>query len=176
MAKRDKDRDTSRRSEGGLRNTESVRRLSDGFTRELRGDPLDAIGGGFYRPDLSAFETVDRVSNRRVDEIVNAPPPRVSAGSPGRIASSYLAQQSKRAAERARETPASGRAPINTAPPALLQNRPLAKRASPVVTHEVRTARVERAHATCKERPRSNKPRKGGGSGKTFVPWCSRKR
>jgi hypothetical protein len=39
-------------------------------------------------------------------------------------------------------------------------------------TRPARSDPAPRDQITCKARPESNKPKKGGGSGKAFVPWC----
>lgn len=148
--------------------------------------PLDSIGGQFVRPDLTYFEPVNEVSNARLsgsEPVTHRAQQAPARGAPVRtVGRSPATGPSRAVATRpAHGTPRGVVKPVVTTQTlattkATLQVRPQQKTARPVVTHEVRSARVEKAQVNnCKERPSTNKA-KGGGSGKDFVPWCSRKR
>lgn len=51
-------------------------------------------------------------------------------------------------------------------------NKPALPNTDTKSTRPARSDPVPRDQVTCKARPENNKPKKGGGSGKSFVPWC----
>lgn len=169
MAKRNKNREASRPSTGGVRKTANFREVSRSVTRDLT-QPFE-----FFKPDLSAFETINETANARIS--FDAPASRPAArGTSSRPASARAnsATPSKRSLERKNEPVATGRPRISHYQPALLRpNKP--QPAKKLERHEVRSARLEPLRVTCKPRPKDTKPKGGGGSGKEFVPWCDRR-
>lgn len=141
-------------------------------------DPLAAIGGQWFKPDLSAFEPVNQALDNR--PLQTGPAVRAAGGlqkSSARSVRAKMDEPSRRSIERKSEAIITGRKPVNVPIRPLLKRTEAPKKdARLVVTHEVRSARVVRPHQTCKERPPSNKPKGKGGSHRAFVPWCSRKR
>lgn len=178
MAKRNKDRSSSRPFEGGLRKTKAITELSRSIEgRRWTPDPLEAIGGAFRTPDLSAFEPeVYRPLPVLTDYDRILPPQARARMVTAPTALQARAAQSRAALARTAEREASRRTlePSQTRP---LTGRPEQSKvpaASKLDTHEVRHARVEPTRQNCKERPMPVK--KGHGSGKSFVPWCERKK
>ena len=174
MAKRNSNRNSGRTAEGGLRKTESVRELSRPLARDVTRDPWQ--GYEFFRPDLSAFETI----STPINEIANA---RVSAPAPARPAQSTISRspyvaKAGQGATRRTDPPAPVARPrvAELKRPELLRGKaPTPQPARRPDMHEVRSARIEPSRSVCKERPRDTKPRGGGGS-RNFIPWCDRKR
>lgn len=123
-----------------------------------------------FSPDLSAFEHVDIIDpNRELSRHNN-------------IASGYrntprdlTPSRYKLASQQDRRQPGAAVSLQDRKPTAPFGGQKL-QPAKRVVSHEVRPkAREESLRSVCKPRPTDNRPR-GGGAGKTFVPWCDRKR
>ena len=168
MARKPKNRDDSRTLAGGLRETRrvaSVRRDTERrYDDKAYTSPLDNL----FRPDLRAFEHVELVDyNRglaRNDSVASGSISRSRDLSPSRY---------KLASKQVTRKPGAAKSLQDRKEPQFGGQKITAK---PVVSHEVRSpARVERVRSTCKERPRDNKP-KGGGGSRAYVPWCDRKR
>lgn len=173
MARGNSNRSNSRPATGGLRNTQSVRLVSRSIARQVAG-PLDAIGGRFFSPDMSAF-TDGPVHGEITDgraSAIRSDPARKAA--PGRVLAAKAANHSLRPIATAVTV---APAPAHRAP--TKASKPLTKQgARPLVTQSKTSipSRVERSHPTCKERPeRPQRGKSGGASKVTFVPWCGRK-
>lgn len=168
MAKRNKNRAARREPQGGLRQTANNRSVSGGFARNVS-EPYS-----FFRPDLSAFETINDRANARISW-ADTPATRPAArGTPSRQTPVRAYDTpSKRSLERKAERENS-RPTVSDWRPQLLKRPSNAPAARKLERHEVRSARLEPSRPTCKSRPKDNRP-KSGGSGKEFVPWCDRK-
>lgn len=170
MGKRNKNRETGRPATGGIRKTANYRSVSRPESRHVS----DGLFDGFFKPDLSAFETVNEVANARISYIDT---PAARAAARGVSSSTHspranTASPSKRSLERKNEPLHPGRARVTPYTP--ITNKPTPKPAMKLERHEVRPARLEPQRATCKPRPKDNRA-KSGGSGKEFVPWCDRR-
>lgn len=172
MARKNKDRDGSRKSTGGLRETRRVtelRRVVARREREAYSSP--ALSGQMFSPDLSAFEHVDIVDpNRDMSRQNNIASGYRNAGPRDLTPSRY-----KQASLQDMRRPGAAVSLQERKPTAPFGGQKL-QSANRVVSHKVRPkAREESVRSVCKPRPTDNRPR-GGGAGKTFVPWCDRKR
>jgi len=195
MAKRSKDRGGS----GGIRETKGWECLSSAVKRVVRDiDPLEAIGGRFVTPDLSAGSTVDAEPDRRsrINEVAEVRRPSVVTVVSGggrllrgeqpldgrakpvspllRKAKPSLAKPLKHAGGRIGVSDQGGVADrssglkMRDSKPVVMQRNASTK------------SRIEKALGHCKERPDPDaERRKGSGAGgptRDYVPWCERKR
>lgn len=172
MARKNKDRDGSRKATGGLRETRRVtdiRRVQARRERDAYSSP--ALSGQMFSPDLSAFEHVDIIDpNRELSRHNNIASGYRNAGPRDLTPSRY-----KQASLQDMRRPGAAISLQDRKPTAAFGGQKL-ETANRVVSHEVRPkAREVSVRSNCKERPTDNRPR-GGGGGKTFVPWCDRKR
>lgn len=172
MARKNKDRDGSRKATGGLRETRRVAELRRGQERREREAYFSpSLGGGFFTPNLSAFEHVEiEDPNRGLSRDNNIASGYRNAGPRDLTPSRY-----KQAQMQDRRQPGGASFLQERKPTAAFGGQKL-QTENRVVSHEVRPkAREESVRSVCKPRPTDNRP-KGGGGGKSFVPWCDRKR
>lgn len=124
------------------------------------------MSGRFFTPDLTAFEHEWQDAPRLVED---------QAADRNRVVSRQNDRQAVVRGTRADEATERKRL---LRPASLSERAAKEKLASPVVSHaqHSRNSRVEKARASCKERPEPDRVKRGRGSGKAFVPWCDRKR